>query len=195
MQLRYSYRLYPLPAQQQALARAFGCARVVFNDALAARREAREAGEPYISDAAMSARLTAAKDTPQRAWVTVEDLAVKGLARTWLAKSVHDAGWSAFVAMLEYKAKLYGREFRKIGRFEPTSQICSECGVKDGPKPLQVRKWTCAACGIVHDRDINAAKNIAALGRREAENARGGQVGPLFAAAQAREAGSLGSAA
>jgi putative transposase len=69
MQLRYSYRLYPLPEQQQALARAFGCARVVCNDALAARREAHEAGKPYISDAAMSARLTAAKNTSQRAWL------------------------------------------------------------------------------------------------------------------------------
>jgi putative transposase len=110
--------------------------------------------------------------------VTVEDLAVKGLARTRLAKSVHDAGWSAFVSMLEYKAKLYGREFRRIGRFEPTSQVCSACGVKDGPKPLAVREWTCKECGTTHDRDINAARNIAALGRREAQNARGGQVRP-----------------
>jgi putative transposase len=67
--------------------------------------------------------------------VTVEDLPVRGLARTRLAKSVHDAGWSAFVLMLEYKAALYGRDFRKIGRFEPSSQVCSSCGVKDGPKP------------------------------------------------------------
>ena len=57
--------------------------------------------------------------------VTVEDLAVKGLARTRLAKSVHDAGWSAFVNMLEYKARLYGRDFQRTGRFEPTSQVCS----------------------------------------------------------------------
>ncbi len=71
--------------------------------------------------------------------VAVEDLAVKGLARTRLAKSVHDAGWSAFVNMLEYKAARYGRTFVKIGRFEPTSQVCSQCGVKDGPKPLHVR--------------------------------------------------------
>jgi len=55
--LRYSYRLYPSPAQCDALARAFGCARVVFNDALAARQAAREAGEPYIADREMSARL------------------------------------------------------------------------------------------------------------------------------------------
>jgi IS605 OrfB family transposase len=398
VQLRYSYRLYPAPAQRQSLAQAFGCARTVFNDALAARQAAYAAGEPYLSDAAMSAALTAAKQAPERAWladvssvvlqqaladlntayrnffasvtgkrkgpkispprfrsrkdsrqavrftanarfkvlgngklrlpkigdvqvrwsrplpaapssvtvirdaagrffasfvvevneaplpeteaecgtdlglghfavmddgtkvsaprflrraekklkraqkdlsrkqkgsanrekarvkvaraharvgdarrdfhhklstrvirenqaVTVEDLAVKGLARTRLAKSVHDAGWSAFVSMLEYKAKLYGREFRKIGRFEPTSQVCSACGVKDGPKPLAVREWTCKECGTAHDRDVNAAKNILALGRRERLNARGGQVRPPLAVAQAGEAGSRRGAA
>jgi putative transposase len=69
VQLRYNYRLYPDGPQREALARAFGCARVVFNDALAARRAAREAGEPYIPDAALSAALTAAKGTPERAWL------------------------------------------------------------------------------------------------------------------------------
>ncbi|MFF5924369.1 hypothetical protein ACFY8C_39780 [Streptomyces flavochromogenes] len=71
--------------------------------------------------------------------VAVEDLAVKGLARTRMAKSVHDAGWSAFTAMLEYKAALHGRAFHRIGRFEPTSQVCSARGLKDGPKPLYIR--------------------------------------------------------
>ncbi|MDN3060526.1 RNA-guided endonuclease TnpB family protein [Streptomyces sp. SRF1] len=93
--------------------------------------------------------------------VAVEDLAVKGLARTRLAQSVHDAGWSAFVAMLEYKAARYGRTLVKIGRFEPTSQVCSQCGVQDGSKPLHVRVWTCGTCGAVLDRDINAAVNVA----------------------------------
>ena len=93
--------------------------------------------------------------------VAVEDLAVNGLARTRLAKSVHDAGWSAFVHMLEYKARLYGREFRRIGRFEPTSQVCSACGARDGPKPLHVRTWRCRGCGAWLDRDINAAVNVA----------------------------------
>jgi putative transposase len=398
MQLRYSYRLSPAPAQREALARAFGCARVVFNDALAARQAAFEAGEPYIADAELSAQLTAAKKTPGRVWlgevsavvlqqaladlntacrnflasvagkrkgpkiepprfrsakdrrqsvrftanarfrvlengrlrlpkigdvsvrwsrdlpatpssvtvirdaagrffasfvvevspeplpetsaecgidlglghfavlddgtkvtaprflrraekklrkaqkglsrkqkgpangekarvrmarahakvaaarrdfhhklstaiicenqaVTVEDLAVKGLARTRLAKSVHDAGWSSFTAMLEYKAKLYGREFTCIGRFEPTSQVCSSCGVKDGPKPLSVREWQCGACGTVHDRDVNAARNILALGRRERLSARGGDVSPPLAVAVAGEAGSRRGAA
>jgi len=93
--------------------------------------------------------------------VAVEDLAVKALGRTRLAKSVHDAGWSAFVAMLEYKARLYGRAFHRIGRFTPTSQTCSACGVKEGPKPLHVRAWQCRACRAWLDRDINAAVNVA----------------------------------
>src|SRR5690348_11069853 len=70
MRLRYGYRLYPEPGQQVALARAFGCARVVFNDALAAREAAFQAGEPYLTDAQLSARLTAAKATPGRAGLT-----------------------------------------------------------------------------------------------------------------------------
>ena len=80
--------------------------------------------------------------------------------------------------------------FAKIGRFEPTSQVCSACGVKDGPKPLSVRAWTCAACGTVHDRDVNAARNVLALGRRESLNARRGQVRPAPMLAPAGEAGS-----
>ena len=66
VQLRYNYRLYPSPGQRAALARAFGCARVVFNDGLRARQQAHEAGRPYVTDAELSARLTAAKKTPER---------------------------------------------------------------------------------------------------------------------------------
>lgn len=120
--------------------------------------------------------------------VAVEDLAVKGLARTRLAKSVHDAGWSAFVTMLEYKAARYGRTFIRIGRFEPTSQVCSQCGVKDGPKPLHVRVWTCSACGAVLDRDINAAVNVAKAAGL-AVSARGAQVRPGLLPAPRGEAG------
>ncbi len=398
MQLRYNYRLYPAPGQVQALARAFGCARVVFNDALRARQDGHAAGLPYVTDAELSARLTAAKATPERAWlgevsavilqqaladlntahrnffasvtgkrkgprvapprfrsrkdrrqsirftrnarfsvtpggllrlpkvgdvevrwsrdlpaepssvtvirdaagrhfasfvvdagdeplpeagaevgidlgltyfavlsdgrkvaaprflrraerklrrlqkslsrkargsanrekarvrvarahakvadtrrdfhhkestrvirdsqaVYVEDLCVAGLGRTRLAKSIHDAGWSAFTSMLEYKARKHGRTFGRIGRFEPTSQVCSACGVKDGPKPLNVREWACLACGTVHDRDVNAARNIVALGRRETQNACGGSVRPPLPVAAARETGTLRGAA
>ncbi len=120
--------------------------------------------------------------------VAVEDLAVKGLARTRLAKSVHDAGWSAFVSMLEYKAARYGRAFHRLGRFEPTSQVCSQCGVKDGPKPLNVRVWTCQACGAVLDRDINAAVNVAKAAGL-AVSACGAQVRPGLVPAPRSEAG------
>ncbi|OCC09784.1 RNA-guided endonuclease TnpB family protein [Streptomyces sp. PTY087I2] len=98
--------------------------------------------------------------------VYVEDLAVSGLGRTRLAKSVHDAGWSAFVGMLEYKAVKHGRTFAKVARAFPSSQICSVCGFRDGPKPLHVRVWTCGECGTVHDRDHNAACNVLFEGRR-----------------------------
>ena len=392
VQLRYSFRLYPTPGQRMALARAFGCARVVFNDGLRARQEAYQAGQPYLTDADLSARLTAAKATPERAWlgdvsavvlqqaladlnaayrnffaslkserqgpragpprfrsrkdtrqairftrnarfcitpggklrlpkvgdvpvrwsrplpsepssvtvirdsagryfasfvvetgagtlpeaesvvgidlglkhfavlsdgrkiasprfmrraekklrraqralsrkqkgsrnrdkarlkvaraharvadarrdfhhqlstilirdnqaVAVEDLAVNGLARTRLAKSVHDAGWSAFAAMLEYKARLHGRSFTRIGRFVPTSQTCSACGARDGPKPLHVRAWQCPGCAAWLDRDINAAVNVAKAAGL-AVTACGAQVRPgALPLAQRSEAG------
>lgn len=413
MQLRYRYRLYPDAAQRQALARAFGCARVVFNDGLRARQDAHRAGLAYLCDAELSQRLTAAKATPQRAWlgevssvvlqqaladlntayrnffasitgkrqgpkvgpprfrsrkdnrqairftrnarfavtaggrlrlprigevvvrwsrslpaepssvtvikdaagryfasftvetgdeplpqvvdevgvdlglthfavlsdgrkidnprflrraakklrkaqkalsrkakgsnnrgkavvkvaraharvtdarrdfahqlstqligdnqaVYVEDLSVRGLARTRLAKSVHDAGWSQFVAMLEYKAKRYGRTFTRIDRWFPSSRLCSQCETVATALPLNVRSWICP-CGAAHDRDVNAAINILAEGRRtvaagrkpaagrrrEAEtlNARGGDVRPPLAVADADEAGSHRGAA
>ena len=383
VQLRYAYRLDPTPGQRIAFSRAFGCARVVFNDAVAARRAAHENGQPYPTDAALSVALTVAKRTPERSWlaevsavvlqqaladantayrnffasltgkrrgrrlgaprfrskrdraqsirftkaarftvtdagrlrlprigdvpvhwlrdlpaepssvtvtvdptgryhasfvvevedqllppnehdvgvdlglthfavlsdgrkvsnprfarkaaaklrraqqelsrrqrgsknrtksrlkvarmharvadtrrdwlhklsttlirenqaVYVEDLAVSGLARTRLARSVHDAGWSMFVAMLEYKARRHGRAFRKVDRWLPSTRACSACGAIGRAKSLHVREWGCL-CGAVHDRDINAAINIDQHPRRgtrgEHENARGAGVG------------------
>ncbi len=66
-----------------------------------------------------------------------------------------------FVTMLEYKAAKFGRNCHHIARFESTSQVCSQCGVKDGPRLLHIRVWECWACGAVLDRDINAAVNVA----------------------------------
>jgi putative transposase len=120
--------------------------------------------------------------------IAVEDLAVKALARTRLAKSVHDAGWSGFAAMLEYKARLYGREFHRIGRFEPTSQICCRCGTKDGRKALHVRIWQCRECRAWLDRDTNAAVNVAKAAGL-AVTACGAQVRPGSTLAPRREAG------
>jgi putative transposase len=127
--------------------------------------------------------------------VYAEDLAITGLARTRLARSVHDAGWAQFLRLLGEKAEYYGRTFARIGRFEPTSQVCSACGHKDGPKPLSVRAWTCPACDAVHDRDVNAARNILAAGRADRLNACGGQVRPASLLAPAGETGTHRGAA
>ena len=126
--------------------------------------------------------------------VYAEDLAVSGIMRTRLATSVTDAGWSQLMRCIQQKAAQYGRRFSKIGRFEPTSQVCSACGARDCPKPLSIREWTCIACGMIHDRDLNAARNILAAGRADRLNACGTGVRPLTVAVGA-EAGTHRSAA
>ena len=114
--------------------------------------------------------------------IYVEDLAVSGLARTRLAKSVADAGWSTLVRLLEEKALRCHRTVVKVSRWFPSSRLCSECGFNSGKKPLDVRSWTCTECGVTHDRDLNAARNILVEGRMvaaglaETLNARGGGV-------------------
>ncbi|MFF0597986.1 RNA-guided endonuclease InsQ/TnpB family protein [Streptomyces antibioticus] len=123
--------------------------------------------------------------------IAVEDLSVAGLARTRMAKSVHDAGWASFISMLKYKAERYGRTLVRIGRFEPTSQTCSTCGTVDGPKPLNVREWTCSACGTLHDRDHNAAINVKTAAGL-AVSACGASVRPGAIPAQREETGSHG---
>ncbi|HEV8374239.1 MAG TPA: transposase [Actinomycetota bacterium] len=295
MLARYRYRIDPAPAQRIALAKAFGCARVVYNDALRARQDTYAAGGK-LSDTQVQRRvITVAKQTPERAWLgevasvvlvqacqdarrawrnwfdslsgkrrgrrvghprlrskhgrqsirltrngfalhgsrlyvaKVGDLRVRwsrplpsvpssvtvireadgrfyasfvveaGLGRTRLAKSVHDAGWATFVRLLEQKAAQHGRRVVKVGRWEPTSQTCSTCGRRDGPKPLRMRVWTCGACGVVPDRDVNAARNIlkvlVAAGPAETQNACGAGVRPPSLAAAGSEAGTRRGAA
>ncbi|MFB6559478.1 MULTISPECIES: RNA-guided endonuclease InsQ/TnpB family protein [unclassified Streptomyces] len=106
------------------------------------------------------------KLTSENQAVFTETLNVRGLARTRLAKSVHDAGWAQFVMFCEYKAIRRGRSFAKVDRAFPSSQVCSACGRRDGPKPLHVRTWTCPNCDTRHDRDWNAGRNVRDEGRR-----------------------------
>ncbi|MFC4116985.1 transposase [Nonomuraea zeae] len=96
--------------------------------------------------------------------------------------------------MLEYKARLYGRTFVKVGRWFPSSKLCSVCAAVRQDMPLSVREWTCS-CGAAHDRDINAALNVLAAGRAERQNACGGPVRPGASPARPVEAGSQGSVA
>jgi len=95
--------------------------------------------------------------------LAIEDLNVKGMARSRLAKSIGDAAWGELRRQLTYKAEWYGRELVVIDRWAPTSKVCSDCGSKRDSMPLKVRTWTCPDCGAEHDRDINAARNILAL--------------------------------
>ncbi|MFK0296228.1 RNA-guided endonuclease InsQ/TnpB family protein [Streptomyces sp. NPDC090442] len=106
------------------------------------------------------------KLTSENQAVFAETLNVRGLARTRLAKSVHDAGWAQFVMFCEYKATRRGRSFTRVARDFPSSQTCSACGFRDGPKPLNVRTWTCPNCRARHDRDWNAGRNVRCEGRR-----------------------------
>ncbi|MFE4683650.1 RNA-guided endonuclease InsQ/TnpB family protein [Streptomyces sp. NPDC056721] len=97
--------------------------------------------------------------------LVIEDLTVRNMVKNRrLARAISDAAWSQFRSMLEYKAAWYGREVIAIDRWFPSSKLCSSCGALADEMPLSVRTWTCE-CGTIHDRDVNAAKNLLAAGR------------------------------
>jgi putative transposase len=91
--------------------------------------------------------------------IAVEDLNVRGIGKTNRAKSVHDAGWAQLRFQLSYKARWAGKHLVVIGRFFPSSRLCSVCGAVNDALTLSERVWTCA-CGAFHDRDLGAACNI-----------------------------------
>ncbi|MER6605849.1 RNA-guided endonuclease TnpB family protein [Streptomyces sp. NPDC000927] len=96
--------------------------------------------------------------------LVIEDLTVRNMVKNrTLARDISDASWAEFRNMLEYKAQWYGREVVVVDRFFPSSKLCSACGTLQGKMPLNVRTWTCV-CGVTHDRDVNAAKNLLAVG-------------------------------
>ncbi|MEV7415343.1 RNA-guided endonuclease TnpB family protein [Streptomyces sp. NPDC089919] len=121
---------------------------------------------------------TASRLVRENQAVYLEDLAVSGLARTRLAKSVHDAAWGMFRRALQDKAVRAGRHVGVVSRWLPSSQTCHVCWVVDGRKPLHIRTWQCEGCGTVHDRDLNASRVILAAGQAERLNAPGGPVRP-----------------
>ncbi len=99
--------------------------------------------------------------------IAVEDLHVKGMMKNHcLAKAISDVGWGMFTTMLKYKAERAGKGYIEVNRFFPSSKACSCCGIVVKSLPLTVRSWTCKNCGALHDRDVNAAKNIALEAQR-----------------------------
>ena len=93
--------------------------------------------------------------------IVCEDLNVKGMIKNHkLSKHIADVSWGNFVTLLQYKCNWYGKELVKVNRFYPSSKTCGDCGWINQDLKLSDREWTCKSCGIVHDRDVNASKNI-----------------------------------
>ena len=109
----------------------------------------------------LTTRLVAEFDT-----ICIEDLNLRGMVKNHnLARSLSDAGIGMAVRMLKEKAERYGKQVVKIDRWFPSSKMCSCCGHVVSVFSLSVREWTCASCGAKHDRDLNAARNILAVGQ------------------------------
>ncbi|WP_139258548.1 RNA-guided endonuclease TnpB family protein, partial [Microcystis aeruginosa] len=98
--------------------------------------------------------------------VVAENLNIKGLARTKLAKSIHDAGFGMLLNFLDYKLKREGGKLVEVDRFYPSTKLCSCCGFKNDLLTLSIREWICPECKTQHDRDENAAKNVREEGMR-----------------------------
>jgi IS605 OrfB family transposase len=97
--------------------------------------------------------------------IIIEDLNISGMLKNHkLAQAISDVSWSKFITYLKYKSEWYGVNIIEIGRFEPSSKMCSNCGNIYKELSLKERKWKCNNCKIEHDRDINAAKNIKQFG-------------------------------
>lgn len=127
------------------------------------------------------------------AFIAVGDVNAKALAKTRMAKSVLDAGWSSFRAMLAYKARVYVEVDESF-----TTQTCSSCGALPPERPggiagLGIRAWDCSACGASHDRDVNAALNILALGRSVAPPVEESRKSPLKRQPDRRDPGADGT--
>lgn len=155
-----------------------------------ARRQLARAHARVANQRANHARTLAARLLRENQTVVVESLGIRGLASSRLAKSVHDAGWGQFLALLASGAELRGRNLVHAPDGFASTRICSVCGVNGGAKPLDIREWHCT-CGAHLDRDYNAAVNLLMLapGPGESVNAYGRDVRLRLAGAVADEVG------
>jgi putative transposase len=97
--------------------------------------------------------------------LVIEDLNVTGILKNRkLSQAVSDVSFGEFFRQLKYKCDWYGKNLIQIGRFEPSSKTCSQCGQVNEKLTLSDRQWVCSSCGSLHDRDLNAARNIRQMG-------------------------------
>jgi putative transposase len=105
--------------------------------------------------------------------ICMETLSTKDMMEnSYMARQIADVGWNSFTNILKYKCDWYGKNFIQIGRFEPSSKLCS-CGYINHSLTLKNREWNCPSCNVIHDRDILAANNIKKLGLGQPEVASG----------------------
>jgi IS605 OrfB family transposase len=147
-----------------------------YEPALAAAQRARKKGRVRAIHAKIdnvrkdAMHKSSTRLVKENAAIFVGNVSSQALIKTKMAKSVLDAGWSTLKTMLEYKSHQAGIVFEEVNE-SYTTQTCSCCGAIPASSPkgragLGIREWICCDCGAVHDRDINAAKNILAAGHR-----------------------------
>ncbi len=125
-----------------------------------ARRALSRAYEKVANRRADFAHKFSTSVVNEKSTIACETLNLKGMSKTKLAKSVSDAAHRETFRQIEYKARWRNRNFVYIDRWFPSSQLCSNCGHRNQELSLPDRFWTCPACGVRHDRDHNAAKNV-----------------------------------
>ena len=160
---RYQARLRYLRQQQRCLARRQkGSRRREKQRLRVARAHARVRQERHHAVHALTTRLVREFDL-----ICIEDLNVKALARGLHARAIHDAAFSEMRRQLAYKSDWYGRVLESVDRGYPSSKTCSECRHTLDELRLDEREWRCPKCGTLHDRDVNAARNVLAEGLRQ----------------------------
>ena len=163
------YRIYPSTEAQHYFHCNFGCSRKMYNLRVAQITDEQTAYFTYKdehdgSPIGFNYHWITEKEAKQEYEYMKDVLCVRGMLKThFLARGISDAGWGTFLTYCQYKCEWAGKEFVKIDRFFPSTQLCSVCFEKVGPKGLSglgARSWVCPECGAEFDRDLNAAWNI-----------------------------------
>jgi putative transposase len=159
-------RIYPNQEQGISLAKSFGCSRFVWNFYLNKTNTQYKVHEKISNTRQDFLHKLSRQLCDENQVIVAENLCIKGLARTKLAKSIHDAGFGMLLNFISYKLEREGGQLVQVDRFFPSSKLCSCCGHQHDVLNLSIGEWTCPSCQPTQDRDENAARNLRAEGRR-----------------------------